>query len=57
MNWEYIRVQVGVHEIVNSDEQVAELGRQGWELVVAVEAADSYIHLWFKRPRGGRVEV
>jgi hypothetical protein len=54
MSWEYIRVQVGSHEIVKSDEQVAELGRQGWELVSVIEAGGSYIHMWFRRPRGGR---
>jgi hypothetical protein len=52
MSWEYLRLQVGSHEIVKSDEQLAQLGREGWELVAVAEAAGSYIHMWFKRRRG-----
>jgi hypothetical protein len=50
--WEYLRVQVSVSQIKNSDETLAELGRQGWELSGVVEASSSYIHFWFKRQRG-----
>jgi hypothetical protein len=53
MQWDYIRVQIDIHKIASADDQVASLGREGWELVSAVNAADAYLHLWFKRPRGG----
>jgi hypothetical protein len=51
MSWEYLRVQVGIQEIVKSDEQVAQLGREGWELVAVAEAGSTYIHMWFKRQK------
>ncbi len=50
--WEYLRVQVESQKIKSSDETISELGRQGWELTGVVEAASSWIHLWFKRPKG-----
>ena len=50
--WEYLRVQVEAHRIKSSDDTIAELGRQGWELSGVVEVSSSYIHFWFKRPQG-----
>lgn len=51
MRWEYLRLQVSTQSIKDTDAQLDELGRQGWELVSTVEAAQSYIHMWFKRLR------
>ena len=48
--WEYVRIQSSVQSIKTLDDAVDELGRQGWELVSAVDAGSSYVHLWFKRP-------
>jgi hypothetical protein len=49
--WEYMRMQVQVHEIASSDAATDRLGREGWELVCVVEAANSYLHYFFKRLR------
>lgn len=54
--WEYLRVQVAVGQIKKSDETLAELGRLGWELSSVVEASGSFIHFWFKRPKGSESE-
>ncbi|MEZ5338056.1 MAG: hypothetical protein R3F46_07285 [bacterium] len=47
--WEYLRVQVENTKIKASDETLAELGQQGWELSGVVESGNSYIHFWFRR--------
>ncbi len=47
--WEYIRMQVDVNQIKNSDAAVERLGLDGWELVDVVYT-QTFIHLWFKRP-------
>jgi hypothetical protein len=49
--WEYLRLQVEVHDIRSSDQRLSELGLQGWELCGTCEAAGSYLHLWFRRPK------
>ena len=49
--WEYLRVQVSVSEISKIDPELLNLGAKGWELSGVVEAANSYLHLFFKRPR------
>lgn len=49
--WDYLRMQVDVDRIRTMDTQMAELGRQGWELVAVVETRQSWLHIIFKRPR------
>jgi hypothetical protein len=49
--WEYMRMQVSVNAVAGSDDATDKLGREGWELVCVVEAAASYLHFFFKRPR------
>ncbi len=49
--WEYLRVQVSVSEIKKIDEELPRLGAMGWELTGVVEAGQSYLHLFFKRPK------
>lgn len=51
MRWDYLRLQVSIQSIKEIDDQVGAAGRDGWELVSVVEAGNSYLHMWFKRPR------
>jgi len=46
--WEYIRTQIDVNKIKDSDEVIAQLGREGWELVDVVYT-QTYVHFWFKQ--------
>ena len=48
--WEYIRTQIDANKIKDSDPILDKLGGEGWELV-DVTYTQSYIHMWFKRPR------
>ena len=48
--WEYIRTQADANNIKESDATLDKLGRDGWELV-DVTYTDSYVHMWFKRPK------
>jgi hypothetical protein len=48
--WEYIRIQTSADKIKSTDDKVDELGMQGWELVDVV-FTNTYIHMWFKRPK------
>ena len=48
--WDYVRTQVDVNKIKASDDTVQQLGAEGWELV-SVAHTQTYIHMWFKRPR------
>jgi len=47
--WKYLRTQVGVGRIKDSDATVDSLGLEGWELTEVVKT-DGYVHFWFKRP-------
>ena len=49
--WEYLRTQIDANKIKESDAALEEFGRQGWELV-STEFTNSWVHFWFKRPRG-----
>lgn len=49
--WEYLRTQVDANKIKESDNALAEFGREGWELV-SVVFTNTWVHFWLKRPRG-----
>ena len=48
--WEYLRMQVENSKISKSDESLADLGGDGWELTDVIEAGGMYINMWFRRP-------
>ena len=50
--FEYLRVQVDDDAIKRTDELLAQLGREGWEMTGAV-TTQTYLHLWFKRRGSG----
>lgn len=45
---EFVRVQVSTMQINRTDEVLAQLGQEGWE-IAAVASNDSYLHIWLKR--------
>ena len=47
--WAYMRTQIDVNKIKDSDGALEEFGRQGWELIDVVYT-QTYVHFWFKRP-------
>jgi hypothetical protein len=51
MRREYLRLQVSIQSIKDSDPQLEAAGNDGCELIAVVEAGSSYFHLWFKRRR------
>jgi hypothetical protein len=56
MRWEYLRVELPMlsrDQILSSDFQLNELGRDGWELVavLGIGGDTQSLHCWLKRQR------